>query len=255
MTPTALTPAGRGTRPQQRQATAKRPAAPDAPPRPSGPAHDCTGRPHGRRGSPHGRQGARTATQGARAAAVGGSHGRSRRSHGGAGNADDGSGRAGPPLRVRGPPPKDARTVARRARPPDGLRPAGGRGTGHRTPVRRPSARTQSAPGLRPRAQAPRAPGGRPGASGRPLGGVHRVACPTTRCSTGSSAAATGFRCSACSWSGSSPCRWRFSNSTPGSGARSSRARRCRTATSSCARVAAGPTTSGSRAWPPTWAW
>jgi cell division protein FtsL len=90
MTPTALTPAGRGTRPKQRQ-TAKRSA---------GPAR-AGGVAQGARTATHG---ARTAVQGARTAAEG------------------------------------ARTAVKGARPPMVSGPAGGRGTGHRAPVRRPSA-------------------------------------------------------------------------------------------------------------------
>jgi cell division protein FtsL len=115
MTPTALTPAGRGNRPQPRQGTAKRP--------PAGPGRTTAAV----QGARTAARGARTAAQGARAAAEG------------------------------------ARTVARSARPPVVSGPAGGRGTGHRAPVRR-----STAPRNPRRVSGPVRPDGR-GSGGQPV--------------------------------------------------------------------------------------
>jgi cell division protein FtsL len=119
MTPTALTPAGRGTRPQQRQAVkGARTAA-------QGARTAAQGARTAGQGARTAGQGARTAVQGARTAAQG-----TRTMAQGARTAAQGARTAA----------EGARTVARNARPPMVSGPAGGRGTGHRTPVRRPSA-------------------------------------------------------------------------------------------------------------------
>jgi cell division protein FtsL len=134
MTPPALTPAGRGTRPKSRHGTAKRqPAAPGRATIAAQGARTAT------QGARTAAQGARTAAQGARTAAEGARtavKGARTAAHGtrtmaqGARTAAQGARTAA----------EGARTVARSARPPVASGPAGGRGTGHRAPVRRPTA-------------------------------------------------------------------------------------------------------------------
>jgi hypothetical protein len=140
MTPTALTPAGRGTRPQHRPATAKRSAAPA---RAAGASQGARTATHGARTAVQGArtaaEGARTAVKGARTAAQGTrtmAQGTRTMAQGtrtmaqGARTAAQGARTAA----------EGARTVTRSARAPMVSGPAGGRGSGHRAPVRRPSA-------------------------------------------------------------------------------------------------------------------
>jgi hypothetical protein len=159
MTPTALTPAGRGTRPQQRQATANRQATPKRPAtakRPAAPGRAAVAVKGTRATAQSARtaaEGARTAVKGARAAAQGArtaSEG-ARTAAQGARTAVQGARTAAQGTRTMAQGARTAaqgartaaegaRTVARSARPPMVSGPAGGRGTGHRTPVTRPSA-------------------------------------------------------------------------------------------------------------------
>jgi cell division protein FtsL len=134
MTPTALTPAGRGTRSKSRHGTAKR--QPAASGRVSTAAQGARTATQGARTAA---QGARTAAQGARTAAEGARtavKGARTAAHGtramaqGARTAAQGARTAA----------EGARTVARSARTPVASGPAGGRGTGHRAPVTRPTA-------------------------------------------------------------------------------------------------------------------
>jgi hypothetical protein len=154
MTPTALTPAGRGTRPQQRQATAKRPAAPGrAAAAVTGPRTTAQGARTAAEGARTAVKGARTAAQGARTAGQGARTATqgARTAASGARTAVQGARTAAQGTRTMAQGARTAaqgartaaegaRTVARSARPPMVSGPAGGRGTGHRTPVRRPSA-------------------------------------------------------------------------------------------------------------------
>jgi uncharacterized phage infection (PIP) family protein YhgE len=141
MTPTALTPAGRGTRPKPRHGAAKR--QPAAPGRATTAAQGARTAAQGARTAAQGArtaaQGARTATEGARTATEGARtavKGARTAAHGtwamaqGARTAAQGARTAA----------EGARTVARSARAPVASGPAGGRGTGHRAPVRRPTA-------------------------------------------------------------------------------------------------------------------
>ena len=133
MTPTALTPAGRGTRPKPRHASTQR--QPTAPGRAATAAQGARAATQGARTAAQGArtaaQGARTAAEGARTAVTGArtaAHG-TRAMAQGARTAAQGARTAA----------EGARTVARSARPV-ASGPAGGRGTGHRAPVRRPTA-------------------------------------------------------------------------------------------------------------------
>jgi hypothetical protein len=121
MTPTALTPAGRGNRAQPRDGSDRRP-----PVSPRAVTSVAEGARTAVQGARHAAQGARTTAQGARTTAQG-----ARTTAQGARTTAEGA-RA----MVQG-----ARTVAQGARMatqrPTASAPAGGRGTGHRAPVRR----------------------------------------------------------------------------------------------------------------------
>jgi hypothetical protein len=125
MTPTALTPAGRGTRSKPRPSGAKR-----TPARPAGATTVAQGARTAAQGARTAAAGARSAAEGVRTAAAG-----TRSAVQGARTAAQGT-RAmaqGAKLAAEG-----ARTVAQGARrTPIASAPAGGRGTGHRTPIRR----------------------------------------------------------------------------------------------------------------------
>jgi cell division protein FtsL len=127
MTPTALTPAGRGTRPKPRHGDAKR--------QPAAPGRAATAA----QGARTATQGARTAAQGARTAAEG-----TRTAVKGARTAAHGTRAMAQGARTAAQGARTAaegaRTVARSVRTPVASGPAGGRGTGHRAPVRRPTA-------------------------------------------------------------------------------------------------------------------
>ena len=118
MTPIALTPAGRGTRSKPRHGERQ----------PTAPARAATAA----QGARTTIQGARTTAQGARTAAQG-----ARTAAQGARTAAQGVRTAAQGARTAA---EGARTVARSARTPVATGPAGGRGTGHRTPVRHPTA-------------------------------------------------------------------------------------------------------------------
>ncbi len=128
MTPSALTPAGRGTRSKPRASAAKRqPAAP------AGAAAVAQGARTAAHGARTAARGARTAAAGARTAAEG-----TRTAVQGARTAAQGTRAMAEGARIAA---EGARTVAngaRRTQTASG--PAGGRGTGHRTPVRRSTA-------------------------------------------------------------------------------------------------------------------
>ena len=251
MTPTALTPAGRGTRPKPRHGTAKRqPAAPGRATTAAQGARTAT------QGARTAAQGARTAAQGARTAAEARTAVKGARTaaHGtramaqGARTAAQGARTAA----------EGARTVARSARTPVASGPAGGRGTGHRAPVRRPTAprnpRRVSGP-ARPARRRPsdqpvvRAPLAARSAAyiralpdhalldriirGRywiPLLGVLLVGIVAMQVEVLKLNAGIG-------------------RALEQSTSLQNRNEQLRAA------VARGPTTSGSRAWPPTWAW
>ena len=133
MTPTALTTAGRGIRPKQRPATVKRSAAPA---RAAGAAQGARTATQGARTAVQGArtaaEGARTAVKGARTAAQG-----TRTMAQGTRTMAQGARTAAQGARTAA---EGARTVTRSARAPMVSGVAGGRGTGHRAPVRRPSA-------------------------------------------------------------------------------------------------------------------
>jgi cell division protein FtsL len=133
MTPTALTTAGRGIRPKQRPATVKRSAAPA---RAAGAAQGARTATQGARTAVQGArtaaEGARTAVKGARTAAQG-----TRTMAQGTRTMAQGARTAAQRARTAA---EGARTVTRSARAPMVSGPAGGRGTRHRAPVRRPSA-------------------------------------------------------------------------------------------------------------------
>jgi cell division protein FtsL len=127
MTPTALTPAGRGTRPTPRHGAAKR--------QPAAPSRAATAA----QGARTAAQGARTAAQGARTAAQG-----ARTAVNGARTAAHGTRAVAQGARTTAQGARTAaqgaRTVATSARTPIASGPAGGRGAGHRAPVRRSTA-------------------------------------------------------------------------------------------------------------------
>jgi hypothetical protein len=135
MTPTALTPAGRGTRSKPRHDAAKR-----TPAKPGGATAVAQGARTAAHGARTAAQGARTAAAGARTAAEG-----ARTAAAGTRTAVQGARTAAQGTRAMAQGARiaadGARTVAKGARRgplPSG--PASGRGTGHRTPVKRSTA-------------------------------------------------------------------------------------------------------------------
>jgi hypothetical protein len=142
MTPTALTPAGRGTRSKPRQSAAKR-----TPARPGGATTVAQGARTAAHGARTAAQGARTAAQGARTAAAGARSAAegvrtaaagTRTAVQGARTAAQGTRAVAQGARIAA---DGARTVAQGARRTQiASGPAGGRGTGHRTPARRSTA-------------------------------------------------------------------------------------------------------------------
>jgi hypothetical protein len=142
MTPTALTPAGRGRRSKPRHGAAKR--TPAAPGGATAVAQGARTAAHGARTAAQGARtaagGARTAAAGARTAAAG-----ARTAAAGTRTAVQGARTAAQGTRVMAEGARiaaeGARTVAKGARRTQiASGPAGGRGTGHRTPVKRSTA-------------------------------------------------------------------------------------------------------------------